>query len=107
MFKKIENPAACEMRSVIRILNARNMKLADIHCQLCEVYAEHAISDSMARIWVKVKVKLSLYRPPRPLGLQEVEAPTFSNIRFIDGGKVVSPMRRPLFTPRAIVRLEG
>jgi hypothetical protein len=27
---------------------------------------------------VKGKVKLSLYRPWRPLGLREVEAPTFS-----------------------------
>jgi hypothetical protein len=34
--------------------------------------------------------------------LREVEAPTFSDIRFIEGGKVVSPMRRPLFTPRKI-----
>jgi hypothetical protein len=44
----------------------------------------------------------SLYRPWRPLGLREVEAPTFSDIRLIDGGKVVSPIRWPLFTPRKI-----
>jgi hypothetical protein len=48
------------------------------------------------------KVKLSLYRPRRPLGLREVEALTFSDIRLINGCKVVSPMRRPLFTPRKI-----
>jgi hypothetical protein len=48
------------------------------------------------------KVKLSLYRPWRPLGLQEVEVPTFSDIQLIDGGKVVSPTRRPLFTSRKI-----
>jgi hypothetical protein len=48
----------------------------------------------------KVKLKLSSYRPWRPLGLREVEAPTFSDIRLIDGGKVVSPTRRPLFTHR-------
>jgi hypothetical protein len=47
MFKKIEKPAACEMRSIIRFLNARNMKQADIHRQLCEVYGEHSMSDSM------------------------------------------------------------
>jgi hypothetical protein len=41
----------------------------------------------------KVKVKLYLYRPWR--SLREVEAPTFSDIRHLDGGKVVSPMRRP------------
>jgi transposase len=54
MFKKIEKPATCEMRSVIRLLNARNMKPADIHHQLCEVYGEHAMSDSMVRRWVRL-----------------------------------------------------
>jgi hypothetical protein len=49
-----------------------------------------------------IKVKLFLYRPWGPLGLREVEAPTFSDFRLIDGGKVVSPTRRPLFTPRKI-----
>jgi hypothetical protein len=51
---------------------------------------------------MKVKVKLSLYRPRRPLGFPEVEVPTFSDIRLTEGGKVVSPTRRPLFTPRKI-----
>jgi hypothetical protein len=46
------------------------------------------------------KVKLSPYRQWRPLGLREVEAPTFSDIRLIYGDKVVSPKRRPLFTPQ-------
>jgi hypothetical protein len=53
MFKKIKKPAACEMRSVIHFLNARNIKLADIHCQLRKVYGEHAMSDSMVRRWVR------------------------------------------------------
>jgi hypothetical protein len=48
----------------------------------------------------KVKIKLSVYRPWRPLWLQAVEAPTFSDIQLIDGGKFVSPTRRPLFTPK-------
>jgi hypothetical protein len=56
---------------------------------------------------VRVTILLSLYTPWRPLGLREVEAPTFSDIRLTDGGKVVSLMRWPLFTPRAVVRLEG
>jgi hypothetical protein len=47
-----------------------------------------------------VKVKFSLYRPWRILGLREVEAPTFSDIRLTDGLKVVSPTRRPLFYPQ-------
>jgi hypothetical protein len=49
MFEKIETPAKCEMRSVIHFLNARNMRLADSYRQLCEVYGEHAISDSLYR----------------------------------------------------------
>jgi transposase len=52
MFKKIEKPTACEMQSVICFLNARNMKASDIR-QLCEVYGEHAMSDSMVRRWVR------------------------------------------------------
>ncbi|KOC62608.1 hypothetical protein WH47_04269, partial [Habropoda laboriosa] len=34
-------------------LNARNVKSADIHRQLCEAYGEHAMSDSMVRRWVR------------------------------------------------------
>jgi hypothetical protein len=33
--------------------------------------------------------------PTPPLGLREVEAPTFSDIRLIDGSKLASPTRRP------------
>jgi hypothetical protein len=47
-------------------------------------------------------VKLYLYRPWRPLGLREIETLTFSDIRLTDGGKAVSPTRRPLFTPSKI-----
>ena len=54
MFKKIENPAACEMQSVIRFLNAKNMTPAEIHRQLCDVYGEHAMSSSVVRRWVRL-----------------------------------------------------
>jgi oligoribonuclease (3'-5' exoribonuclease) len=53
MFKTIERPANCEIRSVIRFLNARNVKPADIHRQICEVYGENATSDGMVRKWVR------------------------------------------------------
>ena len=53
MFKKIENPTACEMRSVIHFLNAKNMKPAEIR-QLCDVYGEHAMISSMVRRWVRL-----------------------------------------------------
>jgi hypothetical protein len=51
MFNKIGKPAACEIQSIIHFLNARNIKPADIHHQLCE--GEHAMSDSMVRRWVR------------------------------------------------------
>jgi transposase len=47
MFKTIEQPAACEMRFVIHFLNAA------IHRQLCEVYGDNSMSDSMVRRWVR------------------------------------------------------
>jgi hypothetical protein len=51
---------------------------------------------------LKVKVKSSLYRSWRPLELREIEASTFSDIRLIYGGKVVSLTRRLLFNLRKI-----
>jgi hypothetical protein len=42
-------------------------------------------------------------RPRRPVGLWDVEAPTFSlDNRLTEGGEVVRHMRRPPFTPRKI-----
>jgi hypothetical protein len=52
MFKKIVKTAACDVQPVIRFLSARNMKLADSHRQLCEVYGEHATSDSLVKRWL-------------------------------------------------------
>jgi hypothetical protein len=50
---------------------------------------------------IRIKIKVSLCRPWRLLGLPEVEAPTFSDSRLTDGGKVVSLTRRPPFnTPQ-------
>jgi len=54
MFKKIEYPAACEMRSVICFLNAKNMTPTEIHRQLCDVCGEHAMSNSVVRRWVRL-----------------------------------------------------
>ena len=53
MFKIIENTAACEMQSVICFLNAKNMKLAEIR-QVCDAYAEHAMSSSVVQRWVQL-----------------------------------------------------
>ena len=47
MAKTIDNPADCEIRAVIRFLQAKNIQPADIYRQVCEVYGEGAMSDSM------------------------------------------------------------
>ncbi|GFV69003.1 histone-lysine N-methyltransferase SETMAR [Trichonephila clavipes] len=49
----IENPAACEIRFVIRFLNAKKVKPIEIYRQICEVYGQNAKSDSMVRRWVR------------------------------------------------------
>jgi len=49
MFKKIEGAANCEIRSVIRFLNARNVQPSEIHQQICQVYGDNAMSDGMVR----------------------------------------------------------
>ena len=49
----IENAAACEIRSVILFLNAKEVKPSEIYRQICEVYGQNAMSDSMVRRWVR------------------------------------------------------
>jgi transposase len=53
MAERIETPADCEIRAVIRFLQAKNIQPADIHRQVCEVYGEGVMSDSMVRRWCR------------------------------------------------------
>ena len=54
MFKTIEGAADCEIRSVIRFLNARNVIPSEIHHQICQVYGDNAMSDGMVRRRVRM-----------------------------------------------------
>ena len=45
MFQTMEGAAVCEIRSVIRLLNARNVLPSEIHHQICQVYGDNAMSD--------------------------------------------------------------
>jgi len=54
MFKTIEGAANCEIRSVIRFLNARNVLPSEIHHQICQVYGDNAMSDGTVRKWVRL-----------------------------------------------------
>ena len=54
MFKTIEGAADCEIRTLIRFLNARNVLPNVIDHQNCQVYGYDAISDGMFRKWVRM-----------------------------------------------------
>jgi len=54
MFKTIEGATNCEIWSVIRFLNARNVLPSEIHYQICQVYGDIAMSDGMVRKWVQM-----------------------------------------------------
>jgi len=54
MFKTTKGAADCEIRSVIRFLNSRNVLLSDIQHQICHVYGDNAMSDGMVRKWVQM-----------------------------------------------------
>jgi len=54
MFKTIEGLADCEIRCVIRFLNAKNVLPNEIHHQICHIYGDNAMSDGMVRKWVRM-----------------------------------------------------
>jgi len=54
MFNTFEGAADCEIRSVIRFLNARNVLPSEIHHQICQENGDNAMSDSMVRKWFRM-----------------------------------------------------
>ncbi|GFX99360.1 uncharacterized protein TNCV_1550241 [Trichonephila clavipes] len=53
MFKTIDQPADCEIRSLIRFLTAKNVSAAEIHRQISDVYGPNAMSRSEVRKWAR------------------------------------------------------
>ena len=47
----IPNPADCEVRGVIRFLQAENARPSDIHRRLVAVYGEHVMNAAIVRKW--------------------------------------------------------
>jgi hypothetical protein len=50
----IANPASCEMRAVIRFLQAKNMNVAEIHGEFCAAYYQNIISEGPLWHWCKM-----------------------------------------------------
>ncbi|KAJ4429731.1 hypothetical protein ANN_21935 [Periplaneta americana] len=50
----IDNPADCEVRSMIRFLNARHLKSAEIYRQLKEVYGDTVMNERNVRKWCEM-----------------------------------------------------
>lgn len=53
MIKRIDQPADCKLRSVIRFLTAKNVLAAGIHRQMSDFYGPSAMSISQVRKWVR------------------------------------------------------
>jgi len=47
----ISNPADCEVRGVIRFLQAENVRPSEIHQRLVAVYGEHVMNVASVRKW--------------------------------------------------------
>jgi hypothetical protein len=47
----ITNPTDCEVRSVIRFLNAKNIRPAEVHHQLAKVYGEGVMNEGNVCKW--------------------------------------------------------
>ena len=47
----ISTPADCEVRGVIRFLQAENVRPCEIHQRLVEVYGEHVMNAASVRKW--------------------------------------------------------
>lgn len=54
MFATIQTSAKCEIRSVIRFLQAEGNTAAEIHRRVCAVYGENIMSDSAVRKWCRI-----------------------------------------------------
>jgi hypothetical protein len=49
MCRAIDNPASCEIHTVIRFLHARNMSAVQIHRELCAVYSQNVMSEGTVK----------------------------------------------------------
>jgi hypothetical protein len=54
----IDNPASCEVRAVIRFIEAKNLIGAEPHHELwAAVYGQNMMSEGTVKLWCKMNVK--------------------------------------------------
>jgi transposase len=54
MCPAIDNPASCEILSVVRFLLAKNMSAAEMHRELCAVCAQYVMCEETVRQWCRM-----------------------------------------------------
>jgi transposase len=54
LYPTIDYPASCEIRAVIRYLQAKNMSSAEILRELCVVYSRNVTSEGTVRQWCRM-----------------------------------------------------
>jgi hypothetical protein len=49
-----DNPASCEILSVVHFLQVNNMSAAEIHGKLCVVYGQDVMNEGTVRQWCRM-----------------------------------------------------
>ncbi|GBM46401.1 hypothetical protein AVEN_73876-1 [Araneus ventricosus] len=101
MFKIIESPAPCEVRSVIRFLSVRNLSAADIHRQICEVYGATAMCEGKVR-----KIMVSVFLGPAWCFVGDFMQ-SGSSINAVAYGQTLRKLRRAIQNNRRDMLTEG
>jgi hypothetical protein len=47
----IDNPASCEIQTVIHFFLAKDMSAMEIHCELCAAYSRNVMNEGTVRQW--------------------------------------------------------
>ncbi|GFS92866.1 HTH_48 domain-containing protein [Trichonephila clavipes] len=89
MFETIDQPADCEIRSVIRFLTAKNVSAAEIHRQISDVYGPNAMSSRKVRKWNLIRSFgwEQIYHPPYSPVLAPSDFHLFRHLKEFLGGK--------------------
>jgi hypothetical protein len=98
MIKETDNPADCEVRSVIRFLNAQTVRATDIHRQLTAVHGEGVMNDSNVMKWCQMfNAGRTNVHTKSDLGTRAVESESEEILGGVGVGKNV-----PTPTPNSI-----